>query len=133
MQKTASPENNKYSIFKIWHIQIDEDIKDFWQFDIFNPEKYLTIVWQLPNDCKKSLVLSSSIWKCRIQNIEYLFDLILSSAPARRKQQQTFKIRHIQIDELPRALDRLSYGKDSFQLMVIVEIENLPIVVCKKL
>ena len=41
-------------------------------------------------------------------NFEYrIFVLILSSVPALRKQQQIFKIRHVQINELPRTSKRL--------------------------
>ena len=47
------------------------------------------------------LLLNAENNKCTYR----IFDLVFSSAPARRKQQQTFKIRHIQIDELQLGLE----------------------------
>ena len=45
---------------------------------------------------------SSSIWTCRILKIEYLL-LYLQADPV-EKSKQMFKIRHVQINELPRTL-----------------------------
>ena len=47
--------------------------------------------------------------------VEYrIFVLIFSSVPTSRKQQQIFKIRQVQIDELPRTLIYLTTQQLSF-------------------
>ena len=51
---------------------------------------------------------SSLVWTCQISNLKFgLFFLIFTTTLACRKQQQIFKIWHVQIDELPRTSKRL--------------------------
>ena len=132
--------------FKIWYLgEVHAEISHFFI-------KFVPTMYGCSNSFRPYVLSSSSIWMCQILNfefwilnIEYLLLFFCRQGQWKKQNKYSkFKIRHVQIDELPRTLvrniylillittqfhnDILLFGLDFFHLNIFKSSVNVQII-----